>query len=113
MLQAIETRYYGPTNFRGSRIQAKAWGGKITIPYPHELNTERAHAKAAMALCEKLNWTGLYVAGGSPSERGNVYVGVGDVRKWAVPFCDCPDQFFDCLGAERSDWFLISGESGS
>jgi hypothetical protein len=107
MKQAIETRYYGPTNTRGSRIQAKAWGGSISIPYPHELNTERAHAKAAMALCAKMGWAGLYVAGGSPGERGNVYVSVPKASDWGVPFCDCVSQLRASMGGEGSDWFEI------
>ena len=56
---AIFTKYLGPTNTRGGRI--KAWaksGGKlsVTIPYPHELNLSDAHASAAIALCDKLDW---------------------------------------------------------
>lgn len=102
MRQAITTRYAGPTNTRGSRIIAKANAGTITIPYPHELNTEQGHAKAARALVEKLakeggrGWCGVWVAGGLPDERGNCYVHIGD------------DVRTEYMGIEYSDWFAVA-----
>ena len=56
---AIQTKYLGPTNTRGSRI--KAWtssGFSVTIPYPHELSYEAVHFKAVKALVtkHKLDW---------------------------------------------------------
>lgn len=54
--QAIETKYLAPTNTRGARIKAAARAGSVTISYPHELNTDQAHAKAAWALVNKLGW---------------------------------------------------------
>ena len=56
-MQAIQTRYLGPTNSRGSRIKAWAAAGSITIGYPHELSGQACHRKAAEALLEKLEWT--------------------------------------------------------
>jgi hypothetical protein len=53
-MQAIETKYLGPTNAHGSRIKATCEAGTITIPYPHELSGDEAHRKAAKALCDKL-----------------------------------------------------------
>lgn len=64
-MKAIMTKYIGPTNCRGSRI--KAWdedGNKITIGYPHELSGEAVHAKAALALCEKMGWGKDIIGGG-------------------------------------------------
>ena len=54
MSQTIITRFLGPTNHRGSRIKATSWRASVTIPYPHELDTGRAHRAAAEALCVKL-----------------------------------------------------------
>lgn len=53
-MKAIQTKYLGPTNYKGARIKAWAdgWGSK-TISYPHEYNTERAHYEAAKALIDK------------------------------------------------------------
>lgn len=59
-MQAIQTRYLGPTNARGARIKATAAAGSITIDYPHELSGQDCHAKAAQALVERLGWTGDY-----------------------------------------------------
>jgi hypothetical protein len=55
-MKAIQTRYLGPTNYKGSRIKAWADGwGSVTISYPHEYNTEQAHWWAAKALIDKVN----------------------------------------------------------
>lgn len=63
-MKAIETRYLGPTNTRGSRITATEPDGKrLTISYPHELSGEAVHRKAAEALRDKLGWKGELVGG--------------------------------------------------
>jgi len=65
-MQAITTKYIGPSNVKGSRIKASCDAGSITIPYPHELSGQDVHAKAAMALVRKLKWNnyGTWVCGG-------------------------------------------------
>ena len=73
-MQAIETKYLGPTNFRGARIKATAQAGSITIPWDHELNVEGNHDAAARALVRKWGWFGSWIRGALPSGRGNVYV---------------------------------------
>jgi hypothetical protein len=55
-MQAIQTRYLGPTNTRGSRIKAWTAAGSITIPYPHELSGQACYRAAAEALALKLEW---------------------------------------------------------
>ena len=78
-MKSIQTKYLGPTTFRGSRIKAYAEGGAaITVSYDYE-NNEIAHDRAARALAEKMDWSGTYVRGGAADGRGNVYVNVGDV----------------------------------
>lgn len=62
-MKAIQTKYHGPTNTRGSRISATDGGNKVTIPYPHELSGELVHRKAAEALCAKMGWQGELVSG--------------------------------------------------
>lgn len=54
--QAIETKYMGPTNYRGSRIKASCEAGAITIGWDDSLNSDDNHIKAANALMTKLNW---------------------------------------------------------
>lgn len=67
-MKAIQTRYLGPTNFRGSRIKAWAEGvGSLTIPYPHELSGEAVHRLAAEALCKRQGWPTAIVGGGLPN----------------------------------------------
>lgn len=53
-MQAIITKYYGPTNSRGSRIKASCERGTIWFPYPHEISgTENVHRAAVAALIKK------------------------------------------------------------
>lgn len=56
-MQAIRTRYYGPSNMRGSRIKAQCDAGSLTIPYDHALDIEGNHVAAREALLIKLGWT--------------------------------------------------------
>ena len=55
-MQAIQTKYIGPTNTKGARIKAACDAGSVIIGYPHELSGDDCHAKAAMALVRKLGW---------------------------------------------------------
>ena len=58
-MKAITTKYYGPTNSKGSRIIATDEDrNRISIGYPHELSGMDCQAKAAVALCRKMNWRG-------------------------------------------------------
>jgi len=71
---AIQTKYLGPTDARGSRI--KAWtetGHAVTVGYPHEAREgAAAHSVAALALAAKLGWDGTLIAGAT--DRGYVFV---------------------------------------
>jgi hypothetical protein len=72
-MKAIETKFHGPRNVRGSRIIADDGdGNRATISFPHELNGEAAHAQAAIALCQKMKWTGELIAGAT--KKGYVFV---------------------------------------
>jgi hypothetical protein len=54
---AIQTRYLGPTNFRGSRYKAYTESGRaITVSADYRLNSEENHRAAALALCAKMRW---------------------------------------------------------
>lgn len=52
-MQAIITKYLGPTNSRGARIKAQCERGKIFFSYPYELSGVGAHRRAAEALTDK------------------------------------------------------------
>lgn len=66
-MQAIITRYHGPTNTRGARVSAQATAGRVSIPYHYELSGENVHRAAAQALCDKFGWKGEFVTGGLPN----------------------------------------------
>ncbi|QOR55742.1 MAG: hypothetical protein YHS30scaffold667_38 [Phage 65_10] len=54
-MQAIQTKYLGPTNLKGSRIKAWCDAGSLTISYPYEAGPgEPAALVAAKALVKKL-----------------------------------------------------------
>lgn len=64
-MKAIKTVYRGPTDSRGSRIIASDEdGNRVTVGYPRELSGMDCHAKAAVALCKKMGWTGTLHGGG-------------------------------------------------
>jgi len=79
---AIETKFLGATDFRGSRIKAQAmdsWSnGKresVTVGYDHALNSEDNHVAAAMHLLPKVcsNPDGVHLEAGA-TQRGYVFV---------------------------------------
>lgn len=73
MRQAIVTKYLGPTNYKGGRVKATAAAGSVTVGWDHALNSEKNHAAAARAFCEKKGWTGELVGGGL-GDGGYVFV---------------------------------------
>lgn len=77
-MQAIITKYLGPTNSRGSRVKAFCQAGQVTIPWDDALDVNQNHDKAATVLAYKLGWNeGLYgklVGGALPNDTGNCYV---------------------------------------
>ena len=85
-MQAIETKYIGAGNVRGSRIKASCERGSITIPYPHELSGEACHVAAADALVAKFvaedakeygthnnPWSAPRVCGGTKTGYAHVF----------------------------------------
>lgn len=56
---AIQTKYLGATNCKGSRIKAFTSNGhSCTIPYDYGLSDEKLHFKAVQAMVKKhgLDW---------------------------------------------------------
>ena len=77
-MKAITTKYYGPTNTRGSRIVATdSDGNKATVGYDHALNSEGNHKEAAIALCDKMSWSGTLHGG--HTKAGMVFVFEGSI----------------------------------
>lgn len=76
-MQAIITKYIGPTDTKPSRIKAACGAGSITIGYPHDLSGQAVHRAAAEALAVKLGWTGEHygpLLGGGVFNGGYVFV---------------------------------------
>lgn len=74
--QAIETKYIGPTNTKGSRIKATAAAGSIILPYDYAISIEKNHKKAAFALRIKMGWNGKFAQGGNVKGDGYYFVNV-------------------------------------
>jgi hypothetical protein len=55
-MQAIRTRYIGPSEVRGSRVTAKCEAGRITMEWDDALDVEDNHRAACAKLCAKLGW---------------------------------------------------------
>ena len=56
ILQAIQTKYHGPTNVRGSRVSARAQAGRISLSYDSSKNSDENHRMAAETLAKKYKW---------------------------------------------------------
>ncbi len=71
-MQAIQTKYIGPSNVRGARVKAKCDASSITLGWDHRLNSMANHRAAAFALANKLGWEGVWTGGGI--DAGYVFV---------------------------------------
>lgn len=72
-MNAIQTKYIGPTNYRGSRVKASTESGAtLTVGWNHGVTHDENHRLAAFALAKKLNWVGKWCGGGT--KTGGVYV---------------------------------------
>jgi hypothetical protein len=56
MNRCIVTKYHGPTNTRGSRIIATAYGKRVTFPWDYAESVGDNHAMAAVYAARKLGW---------------------------------------------------------
>lgn len=71
---AIETKYYGPTNTRGSKIVATTCNGqRLSMPYDHAGDE---HERCAQALAEKMGWLdgGRFRLVGGSTKSGMAFV---------------------------------------
>ncbi len=55
MSQAIQTKYLGPTNTKGSRIKATCFRGSLTVSYQYDLDERDNHKYACDKLCAKFD----------------------------------------------------------
>jgi hypothetical protein len=66
-MQAITTKYLGPTNFRGSRVKASCQAKTLIFGWQDNLNSSANHLAAAKALAAQLGWNyGRWIEAGLP-----------------------------------------------
>ena len=71
----IQTKWHGPTNFRGSRVTAYTCNGhRLTLSWDDALNADENHMAAAKALTANMEWDGEWVGGASADNKGYVFV---------------------------------------
>lgn len=74
---AIQTKFHGPTNYKGARLSAEpmTWSAgrkpRVTVNYDYAVSADTNHDNAARALISKLGWYGTWNSGSGP--RGYVY----------------------------------------
>lgn len=87
-MQAITTKYLGPTNHRGSRIVARCEARREVYYWDYALSAQENHDSAARKLATALGWGeethGRLVGGGLPDGTGNCYV-FAKVPKQTLP----------------------------
>jgi len=72
---AIEVKYIGPTNYRGSRYKAYTCNGqKLTLPNNDALDPEDNAEAVAHALKDKMGWKGELRGGGTVKGWAFVFV---------------------------------------
>lgn len=77
-MQAIVTKYLGPTDHKGARVKARCEAGSLIVSWDDAKDTEANHDHAAHLLADRLGWLdgyhGTMVGGGLPDGKGNCYV---------------------------------------
>jgi hypothetical protein len=65
-MQAIITKYIGPSNVKGSRVKASCQAGSVTLHWDDALNVFGNNAAAANAIVKKFGWQGDWTGGYLP-----------------------------------------------
>jgi len=80
---AIQTKFISPTNTKGSRISAKAEGGRsVIIPSDNAMSPEQNHLAAARAFIKKYDYGAgqqFTLVNGGSADKGYVFI---PVFKW-------------------------------
>ncbi len=120
MKQGITTHYHGPTNTKGSRIQAIARKGKtwsdgtrdkpmqLSDHWNHSQGIEDNHTRCAKLLAAKLDWSGLWIGGGQPGESGFQFTNAGALTPGRIGEAGMIE-----LGRENIDWFYVAPKRGA
>jgi hypothetical protein len=71
---AIETKYIGPTNTRGSRYVAFTCNGhRLSMTAENDKNSEENQGMVARALADKMGWKGQLIGGGTKAGMAWVF----------------------------------------
>ena len=122
MRKAIETKWFGPTISKGSRIKATARRAKagyrvdgsdpyyvpsvpaldLTDAWDYGSGVEENHARVAKLLAAKLGWNGLYIGGATHEGFAFVSLNVGPDTDLQIHLSN--------LGSlkEDRDWFYLA-----
>lgn len=73
-LQAIVTKFYGPTGHNGARIFAKAQAGRCRVSYEYALDSFENHHAAAVALAKRFGWSTQLAGGAMPDGTGYAFI---------------------------------------
>jgi hypothetical protein len=77
VLQAVQTKWIGPTNTRAAKIVVSTNARRRVIPWDHGLGQEDNHRAAAEDLARSLGWLdGYRLVGGTVPCLPNGYVWV-------------------------------------
>lgn len=81
IMQAISTRFFGPTNHRGARVVAKCQARRLAVSWDYALGVQGNHDAACKALVQLMGWAhdgtngyGPWHGGGTPDGSGYTYV---------------------------------------
>ncbi len=66
-MQAITTKYLGPTNFKPGRIVARCEARRIVVSWDFALDVAANHREAAKELARRLDWHGDWRGGSLPT----------------------------------------------
>ena len=81
---AIECKFLGPTNTKGSRIKASANGHSITRPYDHALGDKSFGTVACEFARTFLDWTPDDTLIEGWTSKGRVFVFAETADRWNV-----------------------------
>ena len=80
---AIETKYIGPPNYKGSRYKAYTCNGQsVTISANHALSYYENHVAVAKHLAKKLGWKGTWQGGGN--KAGYAFVQILEYDQFTI-----------------------------
>lgn len=80
MARIITTKFMGPTNTKGSRVQVKTWMKTFYVSWDHALNSEENHSVAVAEVLyninkERENYKWSIIGGGMmPDDSGYGFV---------------------------------------